>query len=314
MSATYRHIPVRDLSSDQLLELSKTMKLSLSREDMEVVQQIFRGMEREPTDVELEVIAQTWSEHCKHRIFSADVHHVADGKEENISSLFKTYIKNPSEEIMDRKPGFVLSAFVDNAGFITLDDDLAICLKAETHNHPSAIEPYAGSNTGLGGVIRDILGAGKGAKPIANLDVFCFGAPDTPPEAIKAQDVIHPLGIMRGVVHGVRDYGNRMGIPTVNGAIQFDPTYIYNPLVFCGTAGVIPARTSTRKCAPASKSSPSADAPAKTASKAPPSPPLPSAKAPMRKTTPPSRSATPSKKRKHSTSSSKPANAASSSS
>ena len=253
MSATYRHIPVRDLTSDQLLELSKTMKLSLSREDMEVVQQIFRGMDREPTDVELEVIAQTWSEHCKHRIFSADVHHVADGKEENISSLFKTYIKNPSEEIMDRKPGFVLSAFVDNAGFITLDDDLAVCLKAETHNHPSAIEPYAGSNTGLGGVIRDILGAGKGAKPIANLDVFCFGAPDTPPEAIKAQDVIHPLGIMRGVVHGVRDYGNRMGIPTVNGAIQFDPTYIYNPLVFCGTAGVIPREDIDKEMRPGLK-------------------------------------------------------------
>ncbi len=126
----------------------------------------------------------------------------------------------------------MLSAFDDNAGFIALDDKLAVCLKAETHNHPSAIEPYAGANTGLGGVIRDILGAGKGAKPIASLDVFCFGAPDTNPADITAPDVIHPLGIMRGVVRGVRDYGNRMGIPTVNGAIQFDPTYIYNPLVF----------------------------------------------------------------------------------
>ncbi len=239
-SPTYSSIPVRDLSSDALLELSKSKKLSLSREDMEVVQQIFREEGREPTDVELEVIAQTWSEHCKHRIFSAEVTHTANGKTEVINSLFKTYIKDPSERIMARKPGFVLSAFVDNAGFIALDDRFAICLKAETHNHPSAIEPYAGSNTGLGGVIRDILGAGKGAKPIASLDVFCFGAPDTDPATIKADDVIHPLGIMRGVVRGVRDYGNRMGIPTVNGAIQFDPTYIYNPLVFCGTAGVIP--------------------------------------------------------------------------
>ncbi|MCB1066267.1 MAG: phosphoribosylformylglycinamidine synthase subunit PurL, partial [Verrucomicrobiae bacterium] len=128
----------------------------------------------------------------------------------------------------------------DNAGFIKLDDKLAVCLKAETHNHPSAIEPYAGANTGIGGVIRDILGAGKGAKPIASLDVFCFGAPDTAPEKIQAEDVIHPLGVMRGVVRGVRDYGNRMGIPTVNGAIQFDDAYIYNPLVYCGTAGVIP--------------------------------------------------------------------------
>lgn len=252
-SNLYRHVPVRELSSDALLDLSKSMKLSLSREDMEIVQKIFLAEDRDPTDVELEVIAQTWSEHCKHRIFSADVTHTVNGKTESIQSLFKTFIKEPSEEIMARKPGFVLSAFVDNAGFITLDDNLAICLKAETHNHPSAIEPYAGANTGLGGVIRDILGAGKGAKPIGSLDVFCFGAPDTAAESIKATDVIHPLGIMRGVVRGVRDYGNRMGIPTVNGAIQFDPTYIYNPLVFCGTAGVIPREDIDKEMRPGLK-------------------------------------------------------------
>ena len=247
---TYRHIPLRSLSPEELFALSKTMKLSLSLEDMLVIQRIFQEEDREPTDVELEVIAQTWSEHCKHRIFSADVTHEAHGKKEVIHSLFKTYIKEPSEAIMEKKPGLVLSAFHDNAGFIALDDKQAVCLKAETHNHPSAIEPYAGANTGLGGVIRDILGAGKGAKPIASLDVFCFGAPDTPQEEIKASDVIHPLGIMRGVVRGVRDYGNRMGIPTVNGAIQFDPTYIYNPLVFCGTAGVIPREDIDKKMAP----------------------------------------------------------------
>lgn len=239
--ATYRTIPVRDLSEDALTRLSRDMKLSLSTEDMLVVQQIFREIGREPTDVELEVIAQTWSEHCKHRIFAATIRHSVNGGEpEEIRSMYKTFIRKPSEAIMAQKPGFVLSAFVDNAGFIKLDDNLSICLKAETHNHPSAIEPYAGANTGLGGVIRDILGAGKGAKPIANLDVFCFGAPDTPQSLIEGHNIIHPLGIMRGVVRGVRDYGNRMGIPTTSGAIQFDPTYIYNPLVFCGTAGVIP--------------------------------------------------------------------------
>ena len=216
------------------------MKLSLSTEDMLVVQQIFREIDREPTDVELEVIAQTWSEHCKHRIFAATIQHTVNGEQEEVKSMYKTFIQRPSKEIMARKPGFVLSCFVDNAGFIKLDDNLSVCLKAETHNHPSAIEPYAGANTGLGGVIRDILGAGKGAKPIANLDVFCFGAPDTPQSMVEGHNIIHPLGIMRGVVHGVRDYGNRMGIPTTSGAIQFDPTYIYNPLVFCGTAGVIP--------------------------------------------------------------------------
>ena len=248
--ATYRHIPVRDLSEAELTKLSQDMKLSLSTEDMLVVQQIFREIDREPTDVELEVIAQTWSEHCKHRIFAATIQHTVNGQTEEINSMYKTFIQRPSKEIMAQKPGFVLSCFVDNAGFIKLDDKLSVCLKAETHNHPSAIEPYAGANTGLGGVIRDILGAGKGAKPIANLDVFCFGAPDTPQEMVEGHNIIHPLGIMRGVVHGVRDYGNRMGIPTTSGAIQFDPTYIYNPLVFCGTAGVIPQQDIAKEMKP----------------------------------------------------------------
>src|SRR5690606_23000060 len=132
-------------------------------------------------------------------------HHEVDGRKETVDGLFKTYIKAITDKIRDGKPDFVLSAFDDNAGFIRLDDEHAVCLKVETHNHPSAIEPYAGANTGLGGVIRDILGAGKGAKPIASLDVFCFGSPDTKAETIKATDVLHPLGIMRGVVRGVRD-------------------------------------------------------------------------------------------------------------
>lgn len=237
----YRRLRISDLDGDELLELSEAMKLALSREDMLAVQALYAEWEREPTDVELEVIAQTWSEHCKHRIFGASIEHQGPaGESETVDSLFKTYIRDVSERIFERRPGFVLSAFHDNAGFVRLDDGLAICLKAETHNHPSAIEPYAGANTGLGGVIRDILGAGKGAKPIASLDVFCFGPPDVHMDQIRADDVIHPLGVMRGVVRGVRDYGNRMGIPTVSGALQFDDAYIYNPLVFCGTAGVIP--------------------------------------------------------------------------
>ena len=238
----YRTIPLTSLSDIELLELNQLLKLSLSLEDMQAIQVIYLEEKREPTDVEMELIAQTWSEHCKHRIFSATIQHSSNGKLEEINSLFKTYIKEPSERIMKKKPSFVLSAFHDNAGFIRLDDQQAVCLKVETHNHPSAIEPYAGANTGLGGVIRDILGAGKGAKPIASLDVFCFGFPNTPANKIKSVDTIHPLGVFRGVVRGVRDYGNRMGIPTVLGAIQFDNQYLYNPLVFCGTAGVIDQR------------------------------------------------------------------------
>ena len=236
----YRRFKISDLTSVELKEVSDFMKLSLSEVDMIEVQKIYAKWDREPTDVELEVIAQTWSEHCKHRIFGATIEHDGPDGPETVKSLFKTYIYDVTNRIMERKPGFVLSCFHDNAGFIKLDDKQAVCLKAETHNHPSALEPYAGANTGLGGVIRDILGAGKGAKPIASLDVFCFGPPDTPAEKIGAEDVIHPLGVMRGVVRGVRDYGNRMGIPTVSGAIQFDDAYIYNPLVYCGTAGVIP--------------------------------------------------------------------------
>ncbi len=240
-SPTFRTIPILALPTAELEALSKAMKLSLSADDMEAVRAYYQETGREPTDVELEVIAQTWSEHCKHRIFSAQITHTRDGQTEVVDGLFKTFIRKISEDIMAAKPGFVLSAFTDNAGFIEVDPGLAVCLKVETHNHPSAIEPYAGANTGLGGVIRDILGAGKGAKPIASLDVFCFGRPNTQPEQIRAKDVIHPLGVMRGVVRGVRDYGNRMGIPTVSGAIQFDDTFCYNPLVFCGTAGVIPS-------------------------------------------------------------------------
>ncbi len=248
--AVFRTIPIRDLTADPLLDLSKKMKLSLSKADMLAVQQIYLDEGRDPTDVELEVIAQTWSEHCKHRIFNAKIYHTVNGEQEVVDSLFKTYIRSVTEKIMLDKPDFVLSAFVDNAGFVKLDENQAICLKVETHNHPSAIEPYAGANTGLGGVIRDILGAGKGSKPVASIDVFCFGPPDTQQEDLKAKDVIHPLGVMRGVVRGVRDYGNRMGIPTVNGAIQFDDTFIYNPLVFCGTAGVIPIKDIAKEVKP----------------------------------------------------------------
>ena len=239
--ASHRTVPVRDLAADALLALSKERKLSLSTDDMLSVQAHFRKIGRDPTDVELEVIAQTWSEHCKHRIFGAKIEHTLDGRAMTVDGIFKTCIKKVSEDIFAAKPGFVLSAFHDNAGFIKLNDDLAICLKVETHNHPSAIEPYAGANTGLGGVIRDILGAGKGAKPVGSVDVFCFGLPDMPSDQVKP-GTIHPLGILRGVVRGVRDYGNRMGIPTVAGAIHFHPDYTYNPLVFCGTAGVIPSK------------------------------------------------------------------------
>jgi phosphoribosylformylglycinamidine synthase subunit PurSL len=132
-----------------------------------------------------------------------------------------------------------VSVFADNAGVVKFDDNFHLCIKVETHNRPSAIEPYGGANTGLGGVIRDVLGTGLGGKPVCNTDVFCFARPDYPPDELPP-GVLHPRRTMNGVVAGVRDYGNRMGIPTVNGAIVFDDRYLANPLVFCGTVGLIP--------------------------------------------------------------------------
>ena len=142
-----------------------------------------------------------------------------------------------------------MSVFKDNAGVVTFDDEYNICFKVETHNHPSALEPYGGANTGIGGVIRDPMGTGMGAKPVANTDVFCFAPPEIPLEDLP-QGVLHPKRVMRGVVSGVRDYGNRMGIPTINGAVFFDERYLGNPLVYCGNVGLIPVDKSFKKTNP----------------------------------------------------------------
>jgi len=132
-----------------------------------------------------------------------------------------------------------VSVFHDNSGIIRFDEKYNVCFKVETHNHPSALEPYGGAGTGIGGVIRDPLGTGLGAKPIINTDVFCFGPPDYPYEKLP-RGALHPKRVMKGVVAGVRDYGNRMGIPTSNGAVLFDEDFVGNPLVFCGNVGIMP--------------------------------------------------------------------------
>src|SRR2546421_1536636 len=156
-------------------------------------------------------------------------------------NLPKETIVAATQEIRRRlgPDDWCVSVFADNAGVVRFDDQYHVCFKVETPNPPSAIGPYGGANTGLGGVIRDPLGTGLGAKPVCNTDVFCFAPPDTPPESVPP-GVLHPLKVMKGVVAGVRDYGNRMGIPTVNGAVLFDARYLANPLVFCGTVGLIP--------------------------------------------------------------------------
>ena len=142
-----------------------------------------------------------------------------------------------------------VSVFKDNSGVIRFDKDYNVCFKVETHNHPSALEPYGGANTGIGGVIRDPLGTGLGAKPVVNTDVFCFGPPDYPYEKLPS-GALHPKRIMKGVVAGVRDYGNKMGIPTTNGAVLFDERFVGNPLVYCGNAGLIPRSKSFKRVLP----------------------------------------------------------------
>lgn len=240
-SGTVEIIPIRKLKDDELLALSKVRRAALDLAEMKAVQDYFIKEERDPSDVEFETIAQTWSEHCVHKTFKAKVtiddrRQTADSDAQSsvVDSLIKTYLKSATDKI---NAPWVISAFVDNAGIIDFDDEFEISFKAETHNHPSAVEPFGGANTGVGGVIRDVLGVS--AKPIANTDVLCFGPQNLDPNSLP-DGVLHPRRIQSGVVAGVQDYGNKIGIPTVNGAILYDEGYTANPLVFCGCVGIAP--------------------------------------------------------------------------
>ncbi len=231
---------VKGLSGKALAALSRKGQLYLNVNEMKAIQAHFDRAGRAPTDIELETIAQTWSEHCNHKTFRGNIRYTVrdKGRErtEIIHNLLKHTIVKATTTL--NKP-WCVSVFHDNAGVVKFDQDYDLCFKAETHNHPSALEPFGGSNTGVGGVIRDILGTGLGAKPVCNTDVFCFASPDFPAKKLPA-GALHPKRVMKGVVSGVRDYGNKMGIPTVNGAICFHEHYVGNPLVFCGTIGLIP--------------------------------------------------------------------------
>jgi phosphoribosylformylglycinamidine synthase II len=233
-------IKIRALPDEGLLALSKDRRAALDLNEMKAVQDYCIKENRDLTDIEFETIAQTWSEHCVHKTFKAKIdirYSDVDSQTSNIEtidSLIKTYLKSATEQI---NAPWVLSALVDNAGIIDLDGENELSFKVETHNHPSAIEPFGGANTGVGGVIRDILGVSH--KPIANTDVLCFGPQHVTFDGLP-NGVLHPRRIMSGVVAGVQDYGNKIGIPTVNGAILFDEGYTANPLVFCGCVGIAP--------------------------------------------------------------------------
>ena len=235
-------IPVRGLTDEQLLAVSKERRAALDLAEMKAIQDYYIEAQRDPTDVEFEMIAQTWSEHCVHKTFKAKIEiseqRIVNSENQSLlstlDSLIRTYLKAATEKI---NAPFVISAFVDNAGIIDFDDEYEVSFKVETHNHPSAIEPFGGANTGVGGVIRDVIGVS--AKPIAATDVLCFGPQKMDPDALP-DGVLHPRRIQSGVVAGVQDYGNKIGIPTVNGAILYDPGYTANPLVFCGCVGLAP--------------------------------------------------------------------------
>lgn len=241
---------LKHLTDEELIKLSKERLLALNLEEMKAIRDFFQKEEflrereklglKEITDVELESLAQTWSEHCKHKIFNATIEYEDEkGNKEIIKSLFKTYIKASTEHIKkERNDNFLISVFTDNAGVISFNDKYNVVFKVETHNSPSALDPYGGALTGIVGVNRDVLGTGLGAKLIFNTDVFCFADPfyneTLPPK------ILHPRRIYDGVVTGVEHGGNKSGIPTINGSIVFDNRYLGKPLVYCGTGGIMP--------------------------------------------------------------------------
>ena len=232
-------VPIRELDDEGLMALSRDGQLYLTLVEMQTIRDQFIALDRDPTDIELESLAQTWSEHCSHKTLAGRIHYrgpAVDGSEEvderHYDNMLKETIFEATQTIRRTlgEKDWCVSVFKDNAGVVTFDEEFHACFKVETHNHPSALEPYGGANTGIGGVIRDPMGTGMGAKPICNTDIFCFAPPDTPAESLPP-GVLHPRRVIKGVVSGVRDYGNRMGIPTVNGAVYFDPRYLGNPLV-----------------------------------------------------------------------------------
>ncbi len=226
---TLYELALSKASDAQLLEISRRLGLGLSMQEMRAVQAYFKKEGKNPTDVELQTIAQTWSEHCYHKTFKGKIR--VGNKE--ISSLFKTYIAKATQKI---NPDWCFSVFEDNAGIVLFDKGYGIAAKVETHNHPSAVEPFGGAATGVGGVIRDVLGVW--ADPIACTDVLGFGPLNYDYSKLPA-GVKHPKYIYMGVTAGIAAYGNNMGIPTVNGAIYFDDSYTGNVTVYCGCIGLL---------------------------------------------------------------------------
>lgn len=246
-------VPLSCMDDDGLMQVSRRNTLALNLDEMRAIRDWFARpdvaegrkalqLPADPTDAELEVLAQTWSEHCKHKIFASRIHYEdrESGTVEPIDSLYKTYIQNTTKAIRERlaDKDFCLSVFKDNAGVVRFNESHDVCIKVETHNSPSALDPYGGALTGIVGVNRDPMGTGLGAELVCNTDVFCFASPfhskELPPR------LLHPRRVFEGVREGVEHGGNKSGVPTVNGSIVFDERFLGKPLVYCGTVGLLP--------------------------------------------------------------------------
>lgn len=236
-SETAQTLPFQKTSLEGLREMSKHGHWAFSDAELLAIQAHYQSMGREPMDIEIETLAQTWSEHCKHKIFRAKINYEDATEKFTVDGLFGTYIAGPTEKLRDKKD-WLVSVFHDNAGIVRFHETLDLCIKVETHNSPSALDPYGGALTGILGVNRDILGTGLGAKPVANTNVLCFGMPNETRELPVG--VLHPKTILQGVHRGIESGGNKSGIPTVNGAMLFHEDFSGKPLVFCGTLGVLP--------------------------------------------------------------------------
>ena len=246
-------IPFSSYSDDELMAFSRENTLALSLEELLCIKNFYAqpavqaarkaaNLPADPTDAEVEVLAQTWSEHCKHKIFSSYITYsnTETGRKETINSLYKTCIQGSTKTLRNRmgQNDFCRSVFKDNAGVVAFNETHDVCIKVETHNSPSALDPYGGALTGIVGVNRDPMGTGMGAELVCNTDVFCFASPfydkPLPPR------LLHPRRVMEGVREGVEHGGNKSGVPTVNGSIVFDERYLGKPLVYCGTVGMMP--------------------------------------------------------------------------
>lgn len=253
---TVEYIQLDNLNDEELVQLSKVKVLALNLEEMQAIRGHYQdpairekrqalGLDMQPTDCELEVFAQTWSEHCKHKEFNAIIHYdnKESGEQKTIKSIFKTYIKGTTDKVAESLNAngndWLVKVFSDNAGVVKATRDKLFVWKVETHNSPSALDPYGGAITGILGNNRDPLGTGiGGAKLLFNTNVLCFGPPTYNKALLTGQ--LHPRQIMDGVVAGIEAGGNKSGVPTVNGAIVFDERFSGKPLVYCGTGGVLP--------------------------------------------------------------------------